>query len=302
MLMEIIKFLAKNKQTALALESLAAMEEKTSNVCDLRDLACIYSSIDEHEKAIELAEKCKSIVSDYDERNRIMVILARIYLDAGQPRKSLEAFSQVPTMFQIESLKNEIFESIRLNENISETGFWKGDLVKEHENFHCIELSDWIANYLDKEKQLTDFGCGSGYYLKYFKSKGFTNILGYEGQQSNHFVFDKIKIQDLTQPFMVESQGNVLSLEVGEHIPKKYQNVFIENICNACDDILILSWATRGQKGVNHVNCLNNEEAISLIESKGFNLQEEATRSARDSIKDHCLWFKNTLMIFKKNG
>lgn len=302
MLIEMIKFLVKSKQVPLALQSLAVLEEHTSNVCDLRDLACIYSSIDEHDKAVEIIEKCKEVVSDYDERNRIMVILSRIYLNSGQPQKAWEAFGQVPAMFQIESLKNEILESIESLKSISENGFWTGELVKEHANFHCVELSDWICDFLDKEKLLLDLGCGSGQYLNYLQSKGFKNLLGYEGCVSDYFVFDLIKIQDLTEPLEVEKKGNVLCIEVGEHIPRKCQNVFLDNICNACDDILILSWGVRGQKGLKHINCLNNEEVVPLIETRGFNFQKSESELARNSIKDHCSWFKDTLMVFKKNG
>lgn len=302
MLIETIKFLVKSKQVPLALQSLAVLEENTLNVCDLRDLACIYSSIDEHDKAVEIAEKCKDIVSDYDERNRIMVILSRIYLNSGQAQKAWEAFNQVPAMFQIESLKNEILQSIEVNKIVSENGFFTGDLVKEHANFHCIELNDWLCNFLDKDKLLLDLGCGSGEYLKYMQAKGFNYLLGYEGCMSDHFVFNPIIIQDLTQHFTVENKGNVLSLEVGEHIPRKYQDVFLDNICNACDDNLIISWAVRGQKGLNHINCKNNEEIIPLVESRGFKFQSDETEVARNSIKDHCFWFKNTLMVFKKNG
>ena len=183
---------------------------------------------------------------------------------------------------------------------ISNTGFWES----ENEIYHvcCTGLCNWIINYLNNQnnKLIHDFGCGLGRYLKPLNDAGFTNLIGYEGKIPAVKKFNNIIEQDLTLPFDVLNKGNVLCLEVGEHIPKKYEEIFINNITNACDDNLIMSWAIVGQDGDGHVNCLNNDVVISKIESKGFKFLPEETASARSTIGNDYWWFKNTTLIFKK--
>jgi hypothetical protein len=106
--------------------------------------------------------------------------------------------------------------------------------------------------------------------------------------------------KDLTIPFVLPIGGNVISLEVGEHIPKKYQDIYLDNITNNCNNYLITSWAIRGQAGFGHVNCLDNHEIIPEIEKRGFKYLEKESMSARSIIKDNAAWFRNTILIFKK--
>ena len=186
---------------------------------------------------------------------------------------------------------------------IAKTGYWNGETAHIH-HVHCKELSKWICNFfnekLSKEEHIRDFGCGLGNYLKDLKNFGFKVLTGYEANIPKQKVFDNIIEQDLTIPFETFSQGHVISLEVGEHIPKQFQNIYLDNITNACNTYLITSWAIRGQEGFGHVNCLNNDEIIPLIEKRGFKLMKEETKEVRSVIKDNTWWFKNTILIFKK--
>ena len=96
------------------------------------------------------------------------------------------------------------------------------------------------------------------------------------------------------------NKGNVISLEVGEHIPAEFMDIYLDNITNNCDNYLITSWAIRGQAGFGHVNCLDNHEIIPLIEKRGFKLMEKETEEVRNIDLSEAPWFKNTLFIFKK--
>ena len=66
---------------------------------------------------------------------------------------------------------------------IKETGYWTSDDT-ESIHVHDPRLANWILNYLqdDKDKQLIDFGCGFGDYLKNLHNNGFTNLHGFEGE------------------------------------------------------------------------------------------------------------------------
>lgn len=191
---------------------------------------------------------------------------------------------------------------------IKETGYWTNDTsVSEH--MHSPNLSDWIINFLKdyKDTQVYDFGCGLGDYLKELKDNGFKKLKGIEGDPIKTDHTFEIMTLDLTTPFQLEEKGNVICLEVGEHIPAEYENTFLENIKNHCDKYLILSWAIRNQGGHGHVNELDNEEVIDKITNLGFKFLDETTLDVRRALEtvrvpaDRCYYFKSTVMIFEKN-
>ena len=187
---------------------------------------------------------------------------------------------------------------------ITETGYWNGETAHIH-HVHCKELSKWICSFFDKrlskEEHIRDFGCGLGNYLKDLQDFGFKVLTGFEADIPKQKVFDNIIQQDLTIPFETFSQGHVISLEVGEHIPKEFQDIYLDNITNACNTYLITSWAIRGQAGFGHVNCLDNHEIIPEIERRGFKLLKQETEEVRNIDLSEAPWFKNTLFIFKRH-
>jgi SAM-dependent methyltransferase len=188
-----------------------------------------------------------------------------------------------------------------LNMNdIHENGFWSGETAYLHHHY-CIELGKWVGDFIkDKDKTIYDFGCGLGNYLNYLKEQNFTKLVGFEGEIPKNKVYDLIIEKDLTVPFLLSEKGNVISFEVGEHIPKRFQDIYIDNITNNCNNYLIMSWAIIGQTGFGHVNCLDNEEVITEVTKRGFNYLEKESMEAREVILENTLWFKNTLLIFKK--
>lgn len=184
---------------------------------------------------------------------------------------------------------------------ISKTGYWAGETAHIH-HVHSEPLSKWIVNYFsqDKKKRIWDLGCGLGNYLKDLKDAGFQNCIGIEGDIPSKSVFQNILKYDITNPIRNLEKGNVICLEVLEHIPEIFMDRVLRNINHLCNDILILSWAVRGQPGFGHVNCKDNHEVIPLIEKMGFMLLEQKTDEARKVIDETTPWFKNTLLIFKR--
>jgi hypothetical protein len=60
---------------------------------------------------------------------------------------------------------------------------------------------------------------------------------------------------DLTIPhFGLKSYDWAISIEVGEHIPSKYESIFLDNIFRHAKEGIILSWAVPGQGGLAHIN------------------------------------------------
>lgn len=188
--------------------------------------------------------------------------------------------------------------------DISSTGYWHKDTnILAHQ--YSEELSCWIVKFLSKQNQqnepLYDLGCGLGLYLKKLKENNFSNLTGYEGDPHSLKQFDNIKKQDLTKIIKDDlPKGNVISLEVGEHIPFIYMENFLDNIDKLCNNFLIISWAIKTQKGHGHVNCLNNDEILPILCKRNYILLHSETIQVRNIISENCKYFKKTLFILKK--
>jgi hypothetical protein len=161
-------------------------------------------------------------------------------------------------------------------------------------------LSNNICNYLLSKniKTVYEFGCGGGLYTKNMlnhgldvdSSDGNPNIVEISGGVSYRL--------DISKKLNLNKRNAVLCLEVGEHVPEKYESVLLDNICNSSDSTIILSWAVEGQGGNGHVNCKNNDYIINQIENRGFIFNNYVTNSLRNN--SDLNWFKNTIMVFNK--
>lgn len=190
--------------------------------------------------------------------------------------------------------------SYNAHNGISATGIWKQEQAN-YGHIHSLKIADFLSRYLDKDKLVIDAGCGLGFYLNHLKNNGFKKLLGMEGSQLSNFIFDgEIVIQDLTQIMNVAERGTVISLEVGEHIPKEHEQVYLNNITSVCDKTLIISWAVVGQGGLGHVNEQPNEYIMQEIIKRGFRFMPEVTDEIRKLPEDFCWYFRNTLMIFER--
>lgn len=180
---------------------------------------------------------------------------------------------------------------------ISPTGYWSDDEAKFH--IGSEELAVFLAGYLDKDEYVIDFGCGDGFYLSYLQSQGFEKTIGIDGMEI-YTASIPIQEMDISQPIFLDQKGQVISLEVGEHIPKQFEENYIDNITHHCTSKLILSWAIKGQPGIGHINNQNNDYVIREIEERGFRYDEGLSKEIRKSIEEDTYWFRNTLMIFNK--
>lgn len=184
---------------------------------------------------------------------------------------------------------------------INPNGYWSD--VRSADHAVSYTLAKWIAAYLPKDVPTYDFGCGTGGYLAVLAASGFRNLMGFEGEPPvTHLFPGSVKKQDLTEAFGLSlSAGNVVCLEVAEHIPEHLTESFLCNVRDACREHLIMSWAVRGQSGDGHVNCLDNHEALALLSTFGFSLKEAETERLRAALPaDRLGYFKNTVMVLEK--
>jgi SAM-dependent methyltransferase len=181
---------------------------------------------------------------------------------------------------------------------IKENGSWVvGDNDPGH--YYSEQMSDLILQIINKKrpKLVYDFGCGYGEYVRDISLLGIEAV-GFEAYP-NKKVYDNIQELDLSVPVLLERSADIsISLEVGEHIPAEFEQIFLDNICNNTKNTVILSWAVEGQGGDGHVNCKNNDYVISEMEKRGFMFDDSALQIRRSFDVNH--WFYNTLMLFNR--
>ena len=161
------------------------------------------------------------------------------------------------------------------------------------------KLAAWIADFLSTDRPVIDLGCGIGYYVNYLRERGF-EAFGIEGYKLNNFVTEFVLVRDLTKPLVFKGEPHVITLEVGEHIPKEHEQTFLDTITNSCGDKLVMSWALPGQPGIGHINCQPREYIIAEVERRGFRYLPELTEEAKQHVDDNCDWFRRTLLIFER--
>eukprot|EP00914_Ancora_sagittata_P019551 GHVO01039022.1.p2 GENE.GHVO01039022.1~~GHVO01039022.1.p2 ORF type:complete len:148 (+),score=23.37 GHVO01039022.1:378-821(+) len=109
----------------------------------------------------------------------------------------------------------------------------------------------------------------------------------------------RIDFLDLSVPqFGIPLYDWVLCTEVAEHIPDKYESVFLSNIVRHAKEGIILSWAKVGQKGNGHVNCQPPEYVLGKLTEAGFMYDEKASNTLREA--STFSWFKSNLMVFHR--
>lgn len=188
------------------------------------------------------------------------------------------------------------------NRQVSLNGGWCSRLSGKNSTEHItdIELAKELSFYL-RNKRVASFGDGPGLYKEIFDF--FKDVKSYDAFDGAPFCEETtnntVKFLDLTMPVHhLKPFDWIISIEVAEHIPKEYENTYVDNLVRHAREGIILSWATPGQGGLSHLNEKFFEEVESKMYSKGFkHLSEE---SKKISNKSFLPWIQNNLNIFKR--
>jgi cyclopropane fatty-acyl-phospholipid synthase-like methyltransferase len=182
------------------------------------------------------------------------------------------------------------------------TGIFNLDDAKIHKHYFDVKLASSVGKlYRNDVDTVVDVGCGIGMYSKFFTNKYNWKCIGLEGTKNikDISVYNKIKTVDLSKPIgIMPTFDLVFCLEVGEHIPKQYEKVFIDNIISMADKHIVLSWGIPTQKGKGHVNLRENSYIKGLLHDKGFKFDIEKTCKLRENTKFN--YFNVSVMAFER--
>jgi hypothetical protein len=190
---------------------------------------------------------------------------------------------------------------------ISDTGFWLIDNAKMnvHHAFDeglCAELLKLFSEVAPQDSIIIDVGCGRCDYINYLWDSD-RYVAGVDGNPATIKLSEHAMVHDLSTPLpsSFPKSMTVMSLEVGEHLPKVHEKVFLDNVTSRVipGGTLVLSWAKPGQGGLGHVNEQPNSYIIDRVVERGFvHLPAESTRLRKVS---RLWWFKDTIMVFQRS-
>lgn len=168
----------------------------------------------------------------------------------------------------------------------------------------AASITSYIAGKYHPRSVL-DVGCGMGNYLAYFAKDG-CETLGVEGSQAaiRRVPETVLAIQhDLRKPLRVNRKFDlVMSVEVAEHIPRKYSETLVDAICNHARDLVVFTAAPPGTPGNDHVNCRDREFWDDLFGHRGFSFNagetQELIQHAR--VSKTADWFQRWAYVYRR--
>lgn len=170
-----------------------------------------------------------------------------------------------------------------------------------------IKLAEVISRllFIHVSAVVVDIGAGKGEYVKYLRNYNKELLVaGYDGNPHSRIISDKfVRVLNFAFPqkywehFTVQPDW-VLCLRVGEYIPKKYEETFLNNIADWAGYGIIISWETESYPDGFIVNPQSNDYIEKQLDQRGFYRDRIAERILRSSARKH--FYKNTLMVYRR--
>jgi hypothetical protein len=178
------------------------------------------------------------------------------------------------------------------------------------------KLAQLASEFFSAEEPVIDFGCGNASYLVYLQGCGFTCI-GVEGthgltycppklqqsaqvdQENGHRPLQLVQ-WDLQHPLWLGLKGNVMSVEVAEHLHAEHHDVFMDNLSRHCTGKLLLTWAVPGQGGLRHVSERTQQQVVPYVGRWGFGFLETESLRWRTAVAEELGYFRNSIYLFER--
>lgn len=181
--------------------------------------------------------------------------------------------------------------------------YWGKDLNASNEVSHCIATAINTFAVDEGYRSIADYGAGLGGFGMFLKQQGIPEVHCYDAD-----------------PIVVKTSGGLcqtvdlgkeqpslpkvdlaMTLEVGEHIPKEFEQSFLNNLAEAGTKAVVVSWAHPGQGGTRHVNEQPQWYIADQLRQRGYALDRYRTEAMRTSAQGcHEWWYSQNTMAFKK--
>lgn len=158
------------------------------------------------------------------------------------------------------------------------------------------------AVFLISGKSVTSFGDGPGRYKQLLTDSGKLKTYdAYDGAPFCDVTSEgRVKFLDLTLPqYGLPVYDWVLSLEVAEHIPAEFENIFIDNIVRHAREGVVLSWARPGQGGYSHINNRDIGHIKKIMIAQGFDHDEKYSNDLKNASSVD--WLKSNVNVFRRS-
>lgn len=168
------------------------------------------------------------------------------------------------------------------------------------EHMTDLKLIKQLSLFL-QGKAVASFGDGPGAYKREIQKLGQVKSFdSFDGAPYCEKTSDgRVQFMDLTIPQFGRKQYDwVMSLEVAEHIPHKFENIYLDNIFRHAREGILLSWAVPGQGGLDHINNRPLDYVINIMDKNGFYIDRAASKQLQDSAE--LPWIKSNLNVYKR--
>ena len=180
---------------------------------------------------------------------------------------------------------------------VTEHGGWCGG-YQDHRT--DIKLASALADLFSGET-VASFGDGPGSYKQLLDKSGKVPLFhSFDGAPfSENKTNGLVKFLDLTIPvYGLRLYDWVLSLEVAEHIPKQYEQIYLDNVVRHAGKGVVLSWSAPKQVGRGHVNNQPPDYVINQMEMRGFRHDNATSHRLRGVCKYY--WLKRNVNVFMR--
>jgi len=152
------------------------------------------------------------------------------------------------------------------------------------------------------DKTVACFGDGPGAYKRETEKLGHVKL--YDAfddapycEETSH---GRVRFMDLSIPqYGIRQYDWIISLEVAEHIPEKYEAVYLDNIFRHAKEGIIVSWAVPGQRGLSHINNKPIEYVTKVMRNNGF--VRDAGKTMKLQASASLSWIKSNINVYVRN-
>jgi cyclopropane fatty-acyl-phospholipid synthase-like methyltransferase len=187
---------------------------------------------------------------------------------------------------------------------------YDAEYYQSHESLLEVSSAAIVASLIEhfSPTSVIDVGCGSGAILNRFRDQNIAGIGLEYSQAALRICQDKgldVRKFDIESASSVElgPADLVLSTEVAEHLPESRADRYVDLLVELSRRHIVMTAATPGQGGTDHVNEQPNSYWIEKFAHRGAEFQQDLTASLRTEWKNRGVdsHRSTNLLIFEKN-